>query len=343
MEDIKEYLTFDDVLIKPASSDIEPLDASSKTVCVRDFFIDNPILSAPMDRVTEADMAIALGKSGGIGIIHRNNTIEEQLFHVKRAKAADVHVGAACSPFDMERAEALKEATVDLIAIDSAHGHNQNVISGAKEIKKRIGDLPMLVGNVATKEAAEELVTFADGIKVGIGPGSICTTRIVSGVGVPQLSAIIEVAKVTKKHNIPLIADGGIKNSGDIAKALAAGASAVMLGNLLASTNASPGKVVERDGKKYKEYRGMGSRTVLEEGRANDRYLGKSKKIIAEGVSGEVAYSGTLEEVVEQLVGGLRVSMGYVGAKTIEEFQKKAQFIRITHASVLESRPHSLS
>ena len=340
---IKEYLTFDDVLIKPNASAIEPLETSPVTMCARDFFISNPILSAPMDRVTEAPMAVALGKLGGLGIIHRNNSIEAQVAEVLKAKAAGVRVGAACSPFDEVRAARLQEVGVDLVAIDSAHGHNLNVINGAKRIKEILGDTPMLVGNIATAEAAEALVSFADGIKVGIGPGSICTTRIVSGVGVPQLSAIMEVAEVARKYGVPIIADGGIKTSGDIAKALAAGASAVMLGNLLAATDASPGMVIEREGRMFKEYRGMGSKDVLVEGRANDRYLGTSKNVIAEGVVGLVPYAGELADTVGQLVGGLQVAMGYVGAKTITEFQARAEFVRITNAGVLESRPHSLS
>lgn len=339
---IKEYLTFDDVLIKPNVSALEPLQTNPRTQCARDFFISNPILSAPMDTVTEAPMAIALGQLGGLGIIHRNNSVEEQVAEVLIAKEAGVRVGAACSPFDEERAIRLRDIGVDLVAIDSAHGHNLNVINGAKKIKVIIGNIPMLVGNIATAEAAEALVTFADGIKVGIGPGSICTTRIVSGVGVPQLSAIMEVAAVAKKYGVPVIADGGIKTSGDIAKAIAAGASAVMLGNLLAATDASPGEWIERDDRQLKQYRGMGSREVLIEGRANDRYLGTSKNVIAEGVSGEILYAGTVKEVVEQLVGGLQISMGYVGAATIIEFQEKAQFVRITHSGLQESRPHSL-
>jgi IMP dehydrogenase len=338
---IKEYLTFDDVLIKPNQSAVEPLETNPGTLCARDFFISNPILSAPMDR--ESQMAIELGRLGGLGIIHRNNSIDEQVAEVLKAKEAGVRVGAACSPFDEERARALVQAGVDLVAIDSAHGHNLNVIAGSKKIKEILGSIPMLVGNIATAEAAEALVQFADGIKVGIGPGSICTTRIVSGVGVPQLSAIIEVAAVAKTHGVPVIADGGIKNSGDIAKALAAGASAVMLGNVLAATSASPGKLVERNGTQYKEYRGMGSRAVLVEGRANDRYLGTSKNIVAEGVSGLIPYAGELQDVIEQLIGGIQVAMGYVGAKTITEFQEKTQFVRITNAGVLESRPHSMS
>ncbi len=342
MERIEEYLTFDDVLIKPQSSEVEPSQTSIESVCARNFLLETPILAAAMDRVSEAKMAIELSKLGGLAIIHRNNTIEEQVAMVTEAKAADARVGAACSSFNPERAEALLAAGVDLISIDSAHGHNQNVIKGAKEIKAMMGDVPLIVGNVATKEAAEDLVTFADGIKVGIGPGSICTTRVMSGVGVPQLSAVIEVASVAKEHGVPVIADGGIRNSGDIAKALAAGASAVMLGSLLAATDASPGEVSTFDGRSYKDYRGMGSKGVLEEGKANDRYLGGAKNFVPEGVSGLVPYAGPLVDVISNLMGGVRASMGYVGASNLTEFQARAQFVRITGAGVSESRPHSL-
>jgi len=339
----KESFTFDDVLILPAASSIEPREATTETAIARGFFISIPIISAAMDTVSESMMAIGLGRLGGLCIVHRSNSIEEEVAIVRKAKKAGVRVGAACSPFDIERAKKLVTAGADVIAVDSAHGHNANVIKGSREIKKAIGKVPLLVGNIATAEAAKELVKFADGIKVGIGPGSICTTRIVSGVGVPQFSAIQEVVRIAKRHGVPVIADGGIRNSGDIAKALGAGASAVMLGNLLAGTDAAPGKLMTRDGKKFKEYRGMGSRAVLEKGVTNDRYLGKSKRIIPEGVSGLISYKGTLESVIDQLVGGIQVSMGYVGAKTLVEFEKKARFIRISPLSIHENRPHSLS
>ncbi|MDE2079652.1 MAG: IMP dehydrogenase [Patescibacteria group bacterium] len=338
-----KFLTFDDVLIRPAESSLEPREANVKTTLAKGFSLDIPIVSAAMDKVTEAAMAIALGKLGGLGIIHRSNTLEEEVRMVIEAKKAGVKVGAATSAFDLERAIALKKAGADVISVDSAHGHNLNVINGAKKIKKAIGKTPLLVGNIATAEAARELVKFADGIKVGIGPGSICTTRIVSGVGVPQLSAIMDVVSVAKKAKVPVIADGGIKNSGDIAKALGAGASAVMLGNLLAGSDAAPGKIVEIDGKKFKEYRGMGSMAVLKKGTANDRYLGTSKGIVPEGVSALVPYTGTTEDVVLRLVGGIRVSMGYVGARTLSEFEKHVQFQIVTGASVKENNPHSLA
>jgi len=336
--------TFDDVLILPKSSAMEPREAVVSTVISKDgFALDIPILSAAMDKVSDDQMAIALGKMGGLAIIHRNQKPEEEVAMVKKAKAGGVKVGAACSPFDEARAKMLIDAGADVIAIDSAHGHNLNVIRGAEKIKQAAGKVPVLVGNIGTAEAAKELVKFADGIKVGIGPGSICTTRIVSGVGVPQLTAILDVVAIAKKAGVPVIADGGIKNSGDIAKALGAGASAVMLGNLLATTDAAPGDIVEIDGKKYKEYRGMGSRAVLSEGQANDRYLGKSKCIVPEGVSALVPYAGTVEEVVNTLVGGLQVSMGYVGAKNLAEFEKRVEFILVSGRSVKENNPHSLA
>ncbi|MDO8523848.1 MAG: IMP dehydrogenase [bacterium] len=338
-----KFLTFDDVLIRPAESSVEPREANVETLLAKGFSLKIPIISAAMDRVSETEMAIRMGKLGGLGIIHRSNSAEEEAAMVREAKKAGVLVGAACGAFDVERAVALKKAGADVIAIDSAHGHNMNVVAGAKRIKKAIGKTILLVGNIATTEAALELVKFADGIKVGIGPGSICTTRIVSGVGVPQLSAIMEVVAVAKKKGVPVIADGGMKNSGDIAKALGAGASAVMLGNLLAGTDAAPGKLVEMEGKRFKEYRGMGSMAVLKKGKANDRYLGTSKGIVPEGVSALVPYIGSLEEVVERLVGGIRVSMGYVGAKNLKEFEKHVEFMVVSGASVKENNPHSLA
>lgn len=340
-----EFLTFDDVLIYPAASAIEPKTAQVGTVLTKTGFkLQIPIISAAMDRVSDAKMAIALSKLGGLAIIHRNNTAVEEAAQVAAAKKVKgVRVGAACGPFDLERAKLLVKAGADLISIDSAHGHNANVIAGAKKIKKAIGKIPLLVGNIATKEAALELSKFADGIKVGIGPGSICTTRIVSGVGVPQLTAIMEVAAVAKKYGVPVIADGGIRTSGDISKAIAAGASAVMLGGLLAATDAAPGKIVTKNGEKFKEYRGMGSMAVLKEKNANDRYLGDAKGMVPEGVSGLVPYAGKLEDVIGQLVGGLRVSMGYVGAKNLAEHRARTRFIKVSKAAVIEGRPHSLA
>ena len=338
-----EGLTFDDVLIRPARSSMEPREAQLCAVLVLNKLkLATPFLSAAMDRVTEENMAIALHKAGGLGVIHRNSSIEAQVRMVGKAKRAGAQVGAACGPFDEERAIALKNAGVDILVVDCAHGHNAKVISSARRIKKIISPIPLMVGNVATAEAVRDLAGVADVVKVGVGPGSICTTRIVSGVGVPQLSAIMEVAAEAHRVGITVVADGGMRTSGDIAKALAAGADAVMLGNMFAGTKESPGKITIRSGNKYKEYRGMGSQAVLNEKNSSDRYLVEGRKAVPEGVTGLVPLKGPVREIVEELASGVQVAMGYVGAKTITQFQKKAQFIKISAASIQESRPHSL-
>src|SRR3990167_1005910 len=281
---IKEGFTFDDVLIRPAASRMEPSEASLKTN-IAGIELSVPFLSAAMDRVTEARMAIALGKLGGLGVIHRNCSIPEQVAMVGEAKKAGVPVAAACGPFAGERATALDKANCDVIVIDCAHGHNLNVVASAKKIKKGLKHAKMIFGNIATAEAAKEACAFADAIKVGVGPGSICTTRIISGVGVPQLSAILDVVSVASKKNVPVVADGGMRTSGDIAKALAAGASAVMLGNIFAGTDEAPGKIVEKDGKKFKEYRGMGSKSVIEGAAGRERHLPPRRQARARGVA----------------------------------------------------------
>ncbi len=334
--------TFDDVLIRPAASAMEPAEASLKTK-IAGVDLGVPFLSAAMDRVTGPELAIALGKMGGLGILHRNMSIEEQVKMVEEVKKAGVKVGAACGPFAADRAAALEKAGCDVIVIDCAHGHNLNVVESAKKIKKSLKHAKMIFGNIATAEAAKAVCGFADAVKVGVGPGSICTTRIISGVGVPQLSAIIEVASVASKKKVPVIADGGIRTSGDIAKAIAAGASAVMLGNLFAGTDEAPGKIVEKNGHSFKEYRGMGSKAVIQSASGKERYFTHGRKAVPEGVEALVPYKGPLSEIVADLSSGLQVGMGYVGAKTLAEFSKKAQFIRITSSSILEGRPHSLS
>ncbi|MBI5645168.1 IMP dehydrogenase [Candidatus Kaiserbacteria bacterium] len=339
---ISEGFTFDDVLIRPAASRMEPAEASLKTH-IAGIELSVPFLSAAMDRVTEAEMAIVLGRLGGLGVIHRNCSVDEQVAMVKKVKKAGVSVAAACGPFHVERAHALDEAGVSAIVIDCAHGHNMNVVASAKKIKKGLKHAKMIYGNIATVEAAREATEFADAIKVGVGPGSICTTRLISGVGVPQLSAVIEVAAVARKKKVPVIADGGIRTSGDIAKALAAGASAVMCGNLFAGTDETPGKIVHRDGASYKEYRGMGSKSVIESAAGKERYFTHGRKAVPEGVEALVPCRGPLADVVATLASGVQVGMGYVGARTIPEFQKKVQFIRITHASIAEGKPHSLA
>src|SRR3989338_5300470 len=347
-----EGYTFDDVLIRPAASSIEPSEASLKTT-IAGIELAVPLLSAAMDRVTEAPMAIALGKLGALGVIHRNCSVEEQVAMVEEARRAGVVVAAACGPFHTERAEALDRAKCYFIVIDCAHGHNLNVLASARKIKESLKHAKMIFGNIATAEAAKEAVAFADAVKVGVGPGSICTTRLVSGVGVPQLSAIADVASVALKKGVPVIADGGIRTSGDIAKALAAGASAVMCGNLFAGSDESPGNVVVKGGKsaqggssfggKYKEYRGMGSEAVIKSASGAERYFTHGRKAVPEGVEAYVPYKGPVGDIVASLASGVQVGMGYVGARTIAEFQKKAGFIRITHASIAEGKPHSLS
>ncbi len=338
---LKEAFTFDDVLIRPGASQMEPAEASLKTH-IAGIELSVPFLSAAMDRVTEVAMAVALGKLGGLGVLHRNCSVEAQVAMVKEAKKAGVPVAAACGPFAADRAKALDEAGCDVVVIDCAHGHNLNVVESAKKIKKTLKHAKMIFGNIATGEAAKAACQFADAIKVGVGPGSICTTRLISGVGVPQLSAVLEVVAVARKYKVPVIADGGIRTSGDIAKALAAGASAVMLGNLLAGTDETPGMIVEKDGKKFKEYRGMGSEAVIKSASGSERYFTHGRKAVPEGVEAIVSYKGPVQEVVAGLVSGVQVGMGYVGARTLSEFEKKAQFIRITHAAIAEGKPHSL-
>ncbi len=338
-----EGYTFDDVLIRPRASAVEPGSASVKTRLVRGFFISTPFISAAMDKVTDAHMAIAIWKSGGLGILHRNCSIEEQVKMVKKARVAGVEVGAACGPFDIERALALEASGARIISIDCAHGHNLKVIKSARAIKKSLRHAKLIFGNIATAEAAEAVCDFADAVKVGVGPGSICTTRLVSGVGMPQLSAIMEVAQIAKKYDCPVIADGGVRSSGDAAKAFAAGASSIMLGNILAGSVESPGKIILRDGLKYKEYRGMGSRAVIESTSGSERYLTKNRKPVAEGVEALVPLKNSVREILADLSSGVQVAMGYVGARTLPEFAKKAQFIRITSATLSENGPHSLA
>ncbi|PIR96771.1 MAG: guanosine monophosphate reductase [Candidatus Doudnabacteria bacterium CG10_big_fil_rev_8_21_14_0_10_41_10] len=335
-------LTFDDVLLEPRSSRVHPKMAKLETKLTKKIKLQIPIISAAMDTVTETEMAIVLGKMGGLGVLHRNCSIDEEVKMVKAAKKEKVMVGAAVGPHDFERAKALDRAGADVIFVDCAHGYNLNVVRDAKKIKKNIKK-PLVVGNIASTNAAKELVKFADAIKVGVGPGSICTTRVVSGVGVPQLTAIMNVVDVAKKKGVPVIADGGTKYSGDIVKALAAGASVIMLGSMLAGTKESPGEVIKIDGELVKVFRGMGSVGAMKKGMSSDRYFQENnKKYVPEGVEGLVKYKGHLEDVLFQIIGGVRAGMGYIGAATITDIPKRTKFIQITNAGLKESHPHSV-
>lgn len=475
VQEARMSYTFDDFLLTPNASYVEPKDIDTTIELSKGIKLNIPVLSAAMDTVTEADLAIAMAQQGGIGVIHRNISLERQVEEVKKVKSAeditirdvvtispestvsdaqvvmqdelisglpvvdgdeivgiiskrDIRpvlksepnksikdimtsdvvtveepitseealniaydnkverlpvlsdgklvgiitikdilnqaqypnaardddgnflVAAACGPFDLDRAMALDEAGADIISIDCAHAHNMNVVKFTETIKDNI-DAELCVGNIATAQAAEDLISMGvDALKVGIGPGSMCTTRIVAGVGVPQLTAISDVADIAADSGIPVIADGGIRYSGDIAKAIGAGADAVMLGNLLAASYEAPGDIVVMNGKQYKKYRGMGSMGAMtsEYDGGADRYFQGSKskmnhtKYVPEGIEGAVPYRGTVNEILFQLVGGLKSSMGYCGAKDIQEMKQKAQFVRISSSGIKESHPHDL-
>lgn len=345
---MKEALTFDDVLLVPQKSSTSPSQVDTSVFLTKNIKLKLPILSAAMDTVTESKMAIALGKAGGLGIIHKNMTEAAQAAEVKKAKAKGVLTGASVSVGEtaIKRAKILADAGVDVIVIDVAHGHYYKVAETIKKLRKILPKKVAIIGgNVAAGAATADLIKAgADVIKVGVGPGSICTTRVIAGIGMPQLTAIDEAVKVAKKTKTPVIADGGIKYSGDIVKALAAGASAVMLGSMLAGTDESPGKVITKSGKKVKMYRGMGTLQAMGKG-SKDRYLqgDKTKKeVVAEGVVGYVDYKGSVENIIGQMVGGLKQGMGYCGSKNIEELHKKAEFVKITAAGLKESHPHNI-
>lgn len=466
----KEGLTFDDVLLIPAASEVLPNQVDVSTWLTKNIKLNTPIMTAAMDTVTTADMAIAIAREGGIGVIHKNMGIEQQVEEVDRVKRSEngvivdpFHLSPEHFVFDadelmskyrisgvpicekgklvgiitnrdmrflsdyngpisevmtkdhlitapvgttmeeaqailrkhkieklplvdeegylkglitikdiekavqfpnsardekgrllcgaaigitanvLERAHALVDAQVDVLVLDSAHGHSKNIMTTLKKVKEAFPHVPVIAGNIATAEAAEALIEAgADAVKVGIGPGSICTTRIVAGIGVPQITAVYDVAQVAKKHNIPVIADGGIKYSGDIVKALAAGANVVMLGSLLAGCEESPGETEIYQGRSFKVYRGMGSLAAMANG-SKDRYFQEgAKKLVPEGVEGRVPYKGSVADSVFQLVGGIRSGMGYCGCKTIELLHEKAKFVQITNAGLLESHPHDI-
>jgi len=362
---VKKGLTFDDVLLIPAESHVLPNETDLSVQLADNIKLNVPIISAGMDTVTESAMAIAMSRQGGMGVIHKNMSIEDQATQVLEVKAAGkadekkyLHassdeagrplvaaaVGVTSDTFD--RANALLQAGTDAIVIDTAHGHSAGVLRKIAEIREHFPDATLIAGNVATGEGTKALFDAGvDVVKVGIGPGSICTTRVVAGVGVPQITAIYDAATVARVYGKHIIADGGIKYSGDIVKALAAGGNAVMLGSMLSGTDETPGEVIEDNGKKYKSYRGMGSLSAMSNGSA-DRYfqggVNEANKLVPEGIEARVEYKGSVENIIFQMVGGLRSGMGYVGAPTIEALTENAQFIQITNAGLIESHPHDV-
>lgn len=345
---IKDSLTFDDVSLVPQHSSVLPSETKTFNKLCDKLNLQIPLMSSAMDTVTESRMAIAISKLGGIGVIHRNLSIEKQVMEVKKVKKNNYLVGAAIgvSPEDFERAEELFKVKTDLIVIDTAHGHTQKVLDMIKKIKKKLNNTTLCAGNIATGKAAKFLAdSGVDIVKVGIGPGSICTTRLVAGIGVPQLSAVLEVKKALKNYKTKIISDGGIKFSGDLAKAIAAGADAIMIGSLFSGTIESPGKIIKHKGKLYKNFRGMGSVGAMAAGSADRYFQKKSKnvsKYVPEGVEGLVKFKGAVEKIVYNLIGGLKSSMGYLGAKTIRDLQKKGEFIKITKAGFYESMVHNV-
>jgi IMP dehydrogenase len=361
-------LSFDDVLLFPSYAGFSRSEIDLSTKLTKKITLTLPFVSAPMDTVTESKLAIALATLGGIGIIHRNLTIGDQANEVKIVKNKKLLVGAAigASKGFEDRVEALVKAGVDVLVVDSAHGFSKGVMDTTVYIKEKFPKIEVIAGNVATFDGAKAMINSgADGIRVGMGPGAICTTRIISGMGVPQITAIMETSRAAKKAGIPIIADGGIKYSGDMVKALAAGASAIMMGSYFAATIESPGKVVNLRPEqvpsrfksslnkklkvyKFKEYRGMGSIAAMEKGakiKSEGEFHGKSYKdrvLIAEGVESLVPIKGSVEELIDQAVGGIRSGMYYVGTKNIKELWQKAKFMQITQASLTESHPHDV-
>ena len=349
MDPIKEALTFDDVLLVPKYSKILPSEVITSTALSTNLNLKIPILSSAMDTVTESAMAIAIGNAGGIGVIHRNLNIKSQISEIKKVKSKKLLVGAAvgAGPLEHKRAEAILKENVDLIVVDTAHGHTKKVAEIIRKIKKlKSKKTTLCAGNIATTEAAKFLIKLGvDIIKVGIGPGSICTTRLVAGIGVPQLSAILAARKGVGRKKVSIIADGGIKFSGDISKALTAGADAVMIGSLFAGTEESPGKIIKKNGKLFKNFRGMGSIGAMNKGSADRYFQTKQKetsKYVPEGVEGLVKYKGTVEKIIYQLIGGLKSSMGYLGSKKIINLRNKTKFVKITKAGFYESMVHNI-
>lgn len=362
---VKEGLTFDDVLLIPAESHVLPNEVDLHTQLAPNLKLNIPIISAGMDTVTEGAMAIAIALQGGLGVIHKNMSITAQAGEVANVKNVVVPSNITKAAVDdnnhllvaaaigvtsdtFERAEALIERGADAIVIDTAHGHSAGVLRKIKEIREHFPDITLIAGNIATGDAARALFdSGVDIVKVGIGPGSICTTRVVAGVGVPQITAIYDAATAAREYHKPIIADGGMKYSGDIVKALAAGGNAVMLGSMLSGTTEAPGEIFESDGHKFKTYRGMGSVGAMAQAHgSSDRYfqggVNEANKLVPEGVEARVEYKGDVSDIVFQIIGGLRSGMGYVGAATIDDLRENAQFIKITNAGLRESHPHDV-
>jgi IMP dehydrogenase len=365
---VSQSLTFDDVLLIPGYSGFKRDDIMLSTKLTKNISLQIPLVSSPMDTVTEAPLAIALAELGGIGIIHRNLSVQDQATQVQQVKAKNLMVGAAvgASQGVEERIKALVAVNVNVIVVDSAHGNAANVIETIQLIKKLYPRQEVIGGSVATYEGAKNLIAAgADGIRVGMGPGAICTTRIISGMGVPQITAVLETSRAGEEAGVPIIADGGIKYSGDMVKAFAAGAQTVMMGSYFASAEESPGEVhvlnadqvparfksIIKKGiheYKFKSYRGMGSIGAMQKGTAiksEDEFHGKSyndRVLVAEGVEGLVPVKGTVKSLVDQAIGGIKSGLFYVGSKTIEELRENGRFMQITQASLAESHPHDL-
>jgi len=349
MDPIKEALTFDDVSMSPKYSEVLPSEVDTSTKLSNNLTLNIPLLSSAMDTVTESRMAIAIAKMGGIGVIHRNLDIKKQVQEIRKVKKQKLLVGAAvgAGPLELKRAESILKEGIDLIVVDTAHGHSKKVAEIIKAIKKmKTKKTTLCAGNIATAEAAKFLIKLGvDIVKVGIGPGSICTTRLVAGIGVPQLSAIIEVKKGVKNKKTKIISDGGIKYSGDIAKALSAGADGVMIGSLFAGSLETPGKLIKKNGKLYKSFRGMGSVGAMNKGSADRYFQMKQKdasKYVPEGVEGFVKYKGDVKSIIYKLIGGLKSSMGYLGAKKVNTLKVKPNFVKITKAGFYESMVHNV-
>lgn len=362
---VKEGLTFDDVLLIPAESHVLPNEVNLHTQLAPNLKLNIPLISAGMDTVTEGAMAIAIALQGGLGVIHKNMSISAQAGEIANVKNVVVPANITKAAVDddnrllvaaaigvtsdtFERAEALLEKGADAIVIDTAHGHSAGVLRKIKEIRDHFPNITLIAGNVATGDATRALFDAGvDIVKVGIGPGSICTTRVVAGVGVPQITAIYDAATAAREYDKPIIADGGMKYSGDIVKALAAGGNAVMLGSMLSGTTEAPGEIFESNGRKYKTYRGMGSVGAMAQAHgSSDRYfqggVNEANKLVPEGVEARVEYKGDVSDIVFQIIGGLRSGMGYVGAATINDLRENAQFVKITNAGLRESHPHDV-